>query len=193
MQPSREALTRACELLLGSVRGEALVAAMLTYGLGVRVSDLRTLRVRDVCLKDRSIFIMGRYRKLPELALHDIREHLHDRVCGREAPTVHSDGSSDGVWRREVLLFSSHAFDSLREVSCVVNKQAGIISDSGFNERFDSAFKILSRLHRRSAAKFGVACESPLELFDKGPRIVRRGRGGVIDAYYVWRAARELF
>lgn len=192
-QHSREALTRACELLFGSLRGEALVAAMLAYGLGVRASELRVLRVRDVCLKDRSIFIMGRYRKLPEHALHDIRELLHDRVCGREAPTIHSDGSSDGVWRREDLLFSSNAFDLLLEVSRVVNKQASIIEDLIFNKRFDSAFKILSRLHRRSAAKFGVVRESPLELFDKGPRIVRRGRGGVIDAYYVWRAARELF
>lgn len=190
---SREALTRALELLLGSLRGEALVAAMLAYGLGVRVSQLRTLRVRDICLKDKSIFVMGRYKKVPEVALEDLREHLHDRICGREAPAVSSDGSSDGVWRRDDLLFSSDALDSLREISSMVNKQTGITEDASFDQRFDSAFKVLGRLHRRSAARFRIRCESPLELFDKGPRIVRRGRGGAIDAYYVWRAGRELF
>lgn len=190
---SREALTRTFELLLGSLRGEALVAAMLAYGLGVRVSALRALRVRDICLKDRNIFVVGRYRKLPELALNDLREHLHNRVCGREVPAVGSDGSSDGVWRRDDLLFSSQAFDTLLKVSSRVNMQAGIVEGLIFDERFDSAFKILARLHRRCAAKFGVTRESPLELFDKGPRIVRRGRGGAIDAYYVWRAPRELF
>jgi integrase len=190
---SRESLTRSFELLLSSLRGEALVAAMLAYGLGVRVSELRALRVRDVCLKDRSIFVMGRYRKLPEIVLNDLREQIHDRICGREVPAVSSDGSPDGVWRRDDLLFSAHAFDALLEIACVVNKQASMIEDLSFNGRFDSAFKALGRLHRRYAAKFGVTCASPLELFDKGPRIVRRGRGGAIDAYYVWRAARELF
>lgn len=190
---SREALTRALELLLGSLRGEALVAAMLAYGLGVRVSELCTLRVRDVCLKDKSVFVMGRYQKVPELALEDLRELLHDRICGREVPATLSDGSFDSVWRRDDLLFSSHAFAALREAACMVNKQTGITEVSSFDERFDSAFKILGRLHRRSATKYGIACTSPLELFDKGPRIVRRGRGGAIDAYYVWRAARELF
>jgi integrase len=192
-QHSRDSLTRALELLLGSLRGEALVAAMLAYGLGVRVSQLRTLRVRDICLKDTSVFVMGRYHKVPEIALEDLREHLHDRICGREAPAIHSDGSSDSIWRRDDLLFSAHAFDALLEVACMVNNQARIIEDSRFDDRFDSAFKVLGRLHRRNAAKFGVSCASPLALFDKGPRIVRRGRGGAIDAYYVWRAARELF
>jgi hypothetical protein len=29
---------------------------------------------------------------------------------------------------------------------------------------------------------------SPLDLFDKGPRIVRRTYAGVVQAYYLWRA-----
>lgn len=200
---TRETLTGACELVLSSLRGEALVAAMLAYGLGVRVSALRDLRVRDICLRDKTIFIAGRWRALPQLALIDLREHLHERVCGREASvvgggtlgndTLGSDTSSAGSWRRDDLLFSAHAFEVLAVTVGTVNGQVGIIDGLSFNERFDSAFKILSRLHRHRAIQRGVTCRSPLELFDKGPRIVRRGRGGTIDAYYVWRAARELF
>jgi integrase len=194
---SRGTLTRSLELLLGSLRGEALVVAMLAYGLGFRVSELRSLRVRDVCLKDKSIFILGRYRKLPEVALEDLREHLHDRICGREAPGGVSGGSSDDVWHRDDLLFSPGAFNALCEACQTFYERS--VGDEFLTRRgsltdcLDSVLKVLGWLHRRCSAKCGIACESPLDLFSKGPRIVRRGRGGAVDAYYVWRASRELF
>jgi hypothetical protein len=50
-------------------------------------------------------------------------------------------------------------------------------------------FRLLGRFHAKRALKRGAKLASPLDLFDKGPRIVRRGRRGVIDAYYVWRTA----
>jgi hypothetical protein len=57
---------------------------------------------------------------------------------------------------------------------------------------FDLHLKMLGRLHKRRALLRDSLCASVLNLFDKGPRIVRRRRGGIVDAYYLWRASREL-
>ncbi|MFN4895418.1 MAG: hypothetical protein ACK5GN_13960 [Pseudomonadota bacterium] len=193
---SHEVVTRALEVLLGALRGESLVIAMLAYGLGVRVSELKRLRLRDICLRDGSILIAGCCYTVPGTVLEDLREHLHQRICGREARLPFDDGGSGGSWLYDDQLFSSRAFDLLCDVFHTVKEQTGLCRELGLRSDlrifFDSAFKALARAHKRQAARFGRQSTSALELLDKGPRIVRRGRGGTVDSYYVWKAAREL-
>lgn len=190
-------LTRSLEVLLGSLRGESLVAAMLAYGLGLRLSDLITLRVQDICLKSKSIFLMDQYRALPEIVLDDLREHMHEKICGCEASTALNETGSDSPWGRDDYLFSANTLDTIQDAIQAIWDQGGneslIPKGAEATDHLDAALKILGWFHRRRAAQCGIVPESPLELFNKGPRIVRRGRGGSVNAYYVWRAGRELF
>jgi site-specific recombinase XerC len=68
--------------MLRSLRGESLIVAMLAYGIGLRISELMHLAARDISLKDMSIFVAGRHRKLPEVAVYDLRELIQGRICG---------------------------------------------------------------------------------------------------------------
>lgn len=70
--------------------------------------------------------------------------------------------------------------------------KAGDLSLEEMSRRVNLALLALQGKDVSTKAAGESGPTSPLELFDKGPRIVRRGRGGVIDAYYLWRASRVL-
>jgi len=185
----REAITAQLEVLLGRLRGEALLLAALSYGLGVRISHLREIRMRDVSIADNTVVVAGRERAIPAGIVDDLRDFVQERMCGREA--------SVSLSRREQRLFSDEAFDLFAQESRYV--------DAMFAERLrlsvgkraraclDSRLRILCWFHRKRAARKGLSLGSPLDLFDKGPRIVRRRSAGAVDAYYLWRASRVLF
>lgn len=184
----QELLAKQLEALFGTLRGEALLIATLSYGLGVRLSHLKTVRLRDVRLGTKSIVIAGRERPIPASILEDLRECIQDRLCG-------SDASIPGQ-RREQLLFSKEAFSDLMNGCSMVDatllgsQEASLAAK--ISRRPDSRLSIVGSLHRKWAARQGVRSESPLELLDKGPRIVRRRTGGYIDSYYLWRASPVL-
>jgi hypothetical protein len=187
-QARREVLAQALERALSQLRGESLVVAMLAYGLGVRLSELRDLRVRDISLRDRRIWLGGRFKALPKMVMDDLREHLQERACGRDATGLGGEHGIEGIWRREDPVFSAEAIDLVSAtIRCL---GLPLIASQASS---DASLKALGWFHKRRAAVLGLRCESALELLDKGPRIVRRGFGGRIDAYYVWRAAQELF
>jgi hypothetical protein len=166
------------EPLFGRLRGADLILATLAYGLGVRVSDLHTVRVRDVNLSAKCIVIAGTLYSLPAALTDDIRDFIHERLCGSEASVT--------VSRREQRIFSEQDFESFfAQVARYQLEagQAGVLTERCLNR----IFRLLGRFHARKASKRGAKVASPLDLFDKGPRIVRRGRWGVIDAYYLWR------
>lgn len=178
--PSTEEL----EGLFSRLRGVDLVLATLSYGLGVRVSDLRGVRIRDINLASHRIVIDGVARAIPLLVADDLRDLVHEKVCGSEASIT--------VSRREQRLFSE---GELQEFFCRLSDyQKGANEGMGeavlLTERcLNRIFRVLARFHVSRAALKGGRIKSALELFDKGPRIVRRGRWGAVDAYYLWRTA----
>lgn len=197
--------TEEMEGVFSRLRGVDLIMATLAYGLGVRVSDLRRVRVRDVNLMTRQIVLDGVARPLPAMIVDDIRDYISERLCGSEA--------SVSVARREQRLFSEddlqrlfrHVSEYQRSLALRRSQQATedmaaiddgpgsplepLSSESVLTERcLNRIFRLLGRFHARGAARKGARLRSPLDLFDKGPRIVRRGRWGVVDAYYLWRA-----
>jgi hypothetical protein len=182
------------EELLRSLRGEALLVAMLSYGLAVPISAVREVRVRDVGVFDRTILVRGREYPIPATIADDLREFFQERVCGSEASLAFESTHSSSILND--LLFSDGAFSRLEESARNVEAHlATTFLNTSSHEtptRFDSQLQVLARLHRKHATSKKHLITSPLELFDKGPRIVRRGRGGVIDAYYLWRASRVL-
>jgi integrase len=182
----RETLTEHLEKLLGGLRGEALLVATLSYGLGVRVSALREVKVRDVSLADNTIFLTGRERAIPVVIREDLREYLEDK----------GDRSASGS-RRDQKLFGDEAFTTLadesRRVDAIFSSKLRSTEGRRAKACLDSRLRILGWFHRKRAARKGLRFSSALELFDKGPRIVRRGQGGRVDAYYAWRASRVLF
>lgn len=181
----RETLTEHLEMLLGRLRGESLLVATLSYGLGVRISSLRDVKVRDVSLAEGTVVVACREREIPVVIREDLREHLEER------------GGAAHASRREQRLFSEDAFAVLAEESRRVDGlfSAKFRASEGRRAKacLDSRLRILGWFHKKRAARRGLRFSSALDLFDKGPRIVRRGRAGRVDAYYAWRAPRVLF
>jgi len=170
------------EPIFSKLRGTGLILATLSYGLGVRITELRSVRVRDVNLSSGLIRIEGGVRAIPLLLVDDLREYIHERLCGSEASLT--------VSKREQRLFGDEAFESLLEQLSVFHPMRGSqeLEAQGLMERcFNRIFRILAWRHARAAVRSGTKLRSPLELFDKGPRIVRRGRLGSVDQYYLWR------
>jgi hypothetical protein len=180
---TRAALANYLELLLNNLRGEALLVAALAYGLRVPISSLRELRIRDISITERLVFIASRERQIPHAIVEDLREHLFENVCGREA--------SIGVTNRADRLFSQSAFEQLTETaqsiqSLLAEQLQGIARRRSFSY-LDTQLKLLGALHAKRMRRAGRLTPCPLDSINKGPRIVRRGRGGAIDAYYRWR------
>jgi integrase len=184
----REALAEYVEQLLRHLRGEALLVATLAYGLGIRLSALRAVRIRDVDISDSCIVIAGRDYVIPTTIREDLKEHLQQKVCGYEAGTSMS--------RRDAKVFSEEAFADLvatfDHVRNLCSDASNPLGSSATRACFDSMLRVTSWLHRRLATRKGALFSSPLELFDRGPRIVRRKHGGRLDAYYVWRTTRAV-
>jgi hypothetical protein len=194
------------EELFRTLRGEALLIAALSYGLAVSVDALRQVRMRDVGLFDRTILVRGKEYPIPRGITDDLREFFQERICGCDASVAFGSSYSHaspntqprflgGASIQNDLLFSSSAFSSLEEsaqntVNAVVQTHTANAHQREISVSFNFQLKILARAHRRYAALRKHLITSPLDLFDKGPRIVRRGRGGVVSAYYLWRAAR---
>jgi hypothetical protein len=183
------------ERFLNHLHGEALLVGALSYDLGLRLSQLRFLRVRDVNLSGRVIELSDGAKQIPAALFEDLKEHISEMVCGSEA--------GRGGNKRDQLLFSHEAFECVVRVcasffantSQVANSQesaseltiSGLHAELGQRVR-DNFLRVMGWFHRKRAAKRGAGIASPLGLFDKGPKIIRRDRGGVVHSYYLWRA-----
>jgi hypothetical protein len=153
-----------------------------------------------VNLVNRTIALSEGARPVPQALFEDLREHVADKLCG-------GDLSARGGNKRDQLLFSSAAFEGVL-ASCAAffaaqaseNGDADEVSEVrssalssnpttevGQKVR-DNFLRVMGWFHSKRAAQRGGKIESPLGLFDKGPKIVRRERGGVINSYYLWRA-----
>lgn len=112
-----------------------------------------------------------------------------------------------GVQRRDQPLFSHEAFEHVLEAcaSFFAGASCGVCNHHTASELTISALhatqgtelgqrvrdnflRVVGWFHSKRAARRGGAVASPLGLFDKGPKIVRRDRGGVVHSYYLWRA-----
>ena len=187
------------ERFLNQLHGEALLVGALSYDLGLRLSQLRFLRVRDVNLSARVIELSDGAKQIPAALFDDLKDHISEKVSGVE--------SVRGPHKRDQLLFSHQAFEHVlgtcasffagarREVenddsasdltiSALHSSQA---TELGQRVR-DNFLRVMGWFHTKKAARRGGRVQSPLGLFDKGPKIVRRDRGGAIHSYYLWRA-----
>lgn len=165
------------ELLLRRASVGAQLLAALSYDTGVKVERLLELRVFDIHFGKWSFRIGHREYSLSRSIAEDLRSYIHDKVCGYDA-------SAEGHGVRQ-FVFSSDAGDELNS----------ILKEVGFTSR---ELRVSGRLHlyqarrRKGDAAWKKAHPSPLTLLEKGPMIVRRGRGGSIRAYYLWRGAVAL-
>lgn len=188
-----DARPEAIETLLRRLRGGSLIVAVLSYDLGVRISNLVRLRIRDVQLSRRAIYLDGRELKIPPVIIDDLREHIGDLLCGLDA--------SDVAGKRDQPLFPSEVIEEvveqLRRECAIWCKRFGTMSMPEHGQEHlgelpdvatDAFLRLSGRWHKRIALRRGLRVSSPLDLFDKGPRIVRRRTAGLIDAYYMWRA-----
>jgi hypothetical protein len=142
-----------------------------------------------VSLPDNTVVVLGRERVIPEGIVEDLRDHVQERVCGREA--------SSNLSLRDQRLFSDEAFDVFaqesRSVDTMFAEKLRVSVGQRARACLDSRLRILGWFHRKRAARKGIKFSSALDLLDKGPRIVRRRGAGAVDAYYLWRASRVLF
>jgi hypothetical protein len=187
------------ERFLNQLHGEALLIGALSYDLGLRLSQLRFLRVRDVNLSARVIELSEGAKQIPDALYEDLKEHVSEKISGGQA--------GRGVHKRDQLLFSHEAFEHVlrtcisffvgaaREVA--QEDSASDLSISGVHAHHgaelgqrvrDNFLRVMGWFHSKRAARRGGGITSPLGLFDKGPRIVRRDRGGAVHSYYLWRA-----
>ena len=168
---------QAVETLLRRTSVGAQLLVALTYDTGVPVSVLLNLRVRDVHFGRCSFRVGVREIKLAREIGEDLRNFIHDSMCGFEASTDVSGGQQ--------FVFSKEAARELE----------AILADVQISPR---DLRLAGRLHlylarrKRSDAAWRRAHTTPLSLFEKGPMIVRRGAGGSIRAYYLWRGAGEV-
>jgi len=187
------------ERFLNQLHGEALLVGALSYDLGLRLSQLRFLRVRDVNLSARVIELSDGAKHIPAALYEDLKELVSERVCGSEV--------GRGIQKRDQLLFSHEAFEHVL-MTCasffagasreVANQDSGsdltisaLHSNQGteLGQRVhDNFLRVMGWFHSKRAARRGGGIASPLGLFDKGPKIVRRDRGGAVHSYYLWRA-----
>jgi hypothetical protein len=174
------------ERLFKGLDSESLLIAALSYGLGARLSEIARIRIRDVTLSERLIIIGQREYQIPQAIYDDLKEHIHGTICGSSALLSTSYA--------ETTTFSQAGF--LKLTAALERSE---LEKSEHFERFsnrscwrhcDIRLRIIGWFHRRSLSANGYPNPTPIDLFDKGPRIVRRERGGVLNSYYLWRGDR---
>ena len=187
------------ERFLNHLRGESLLVGALCYDLGLRLSQLQFLRIRDVNLTARAIELSDGSKAIPAALYDDLREHISEKLSTR--------GSLQAGEKRNQLLFSHEAFELVlkactssfldaqqvanddgvtdRPISTTATSRSGV--ELGQRAR-DNFLRVMGWFLTKKASKRGGRIQSPLGLFDKGPKIVRRDRGGVVHSYYLWRA-----
>jgi hypothetical protein len=190
------------ESLFSRLKDGALLIAALSYGLELPVSDVCSARVRDVNIASQSVVIRGRVHQVPKMVLEDLRDYLQEKLCGYEASVSLSkrdqplfSEAERGTFQREVLSWW-RVFKLTREHSelgvelCLaVERPESVLKDVDSTARLvNKALGLIGRAHLYRAQRRNTGISSALELFDKGPRIVRRNRYGAVTAYYVWRA-----
>jgi hypothetical protein len=178
------------ERFLNHLRGEALLIGALSYDLGLKLSQLRFLRIRDVNLSARAIELSDGRRAIPHAIFEDLREHIHEKLCGADASSVAN--------KRDQLLFSHESFEQVllhcasffraAENQDVAEADGVSVQPSRGGRVRDNFLRVMGWFHTRRAARRGGQVSSPLGLFEKGPRIVRRDRCGAVSSYYLWRA-----
>jgi hypothetical protein len=158
-------------MVLSSLDGAALIAAALVYGGGLCSEDLGLVRVEELDLRGGRILLRngGEVREFPlgRDIIEDLREYALDRACGRR------NGEVLRLFERETLKRVYNEIRSTLPVWCRgISDPFGLLRRSGEEARSD------------------VRVRTALDLFEKGPRIVRRGRRGSevrVESYYLWR------
>lgn len=188
------------ERFLNGLRGESLLVGALSYDLGLRLSQLRFLRVRDVNLVNRTVSLSDGVRPIPQALFEDLREHIAEKLCGGDViarvgnkrdQLLFSQGAFEGVLASCAAFFAAQGSENIHDDATTEVGSSALTAhpstEIGQKVR-DNFLRVMGWFHSKRAAQRGGKIESPLGLFDKGPKIVRRERGGAINSYYLWRA-----
>ncbi len=201
----RHGSTEHLETLFSRLKDGPLLIAVLSYGLGLPASDVCSIRIRDVNITSQSVMVKCIAYQVPKMVLEDLREYIQDKLCGYEASVSLSkrdqrlfSEAEHRIARGEVLSWW-RIFEVTRECNkCRESITGGYLASECLESAIkcsdsvagiiDRALGLIGRVHLHRAKRRGAKFFSALELFDKGPRIVRRSRRGVVTAYYVWRS-----
>lgn len=190
------------ESLFSRLKDGALLIAALAYGLEISVSDVCSIRVRDVNIASESVVIKGRVHQVPKMVLEDLREYLQEKLCGYEASVSLSKRDQPLFLPGEREIFQREVMSWWKVFKLTQERNEPGTQEQGVDSNYESAMKevvevarildralgLVGRAHLCRAQRRNTEISSALELFDKGPRIVRRNRYGALTAYYVWRA-----
>lgn len=203
------------EGLLSHLSGGALLAAGLAYGLGLPIEALRCLQLRDIHGGGKSLEVDGKRYSVPVILVEDLRDFVQSRVCGFEATTsvYRRDQALFGGEAFESL--NQHVANCISRGGWNwLHPECAELFGGVVSERFISTCLVfLSKSHSRNVPLIAPVTKrvvgakrvagkgkrqapppsalTPLDLLDKGPRIVRRARSGTIAAYYLWRVCGE--
>jgi integrase len=158
-------------LILSSLDRAALIAAALSFGGGLCWGELGSVRVEELDLRGGRILLRsgGENHEFPigRDIVDDLREYSLDRACGRK--------------RGEILrLFERETLNRVREELR--------LTLPGWCRGLAEPFELLRRSGEKARSDWSV--RNALDLFEKGPRIVRRGRRGnelKVESYYLWK------
>jgi hypothetical protein len=170
----REVCLPDIERLFSQLRGSVLLLAMLSFDHRCSTRAFTGVRLRDVNIAKKTIVINGVTHTLSEVVLDDVRDHVQGRLCGFSAV--------EGASRWQAPLFTDEESEALEAV---------LVKRTLCVARGSAAGQCLAEVASRHL-ELSPNAPSPLQLLDKGPRIVRRGFGGTVDAYYVWKCAGEM-
>lgn len=200
------------ERLLSRLRSGALVLALLAYGLRLPISALRNVRVRDVDPVAGTIVVGLREYVVPSAVADDLRELHQERLSELKCSYAQSafERRAQPFFTPESVEVLYHEvaawWDTVQGASPEERVEASARVTSWSSCRIlDRGLSLLGWRHLRAAQDSARSCKarsgagttrtgttqtgaSPLDLFDKGPRFVRRTYAGVVHAYYLWRA-----
>lgn len=170
--------------VLTALRGGNLLVASLMLGCGMSFNQVISMEVTDISLTTGTVRFTGsfgdrRTADIPGVVIEDLKEFLLDRQCGRDARVNTSDSP-------KVFLSEGHeAKEEAKEYETAIKNAIALASRSR---------AISTDLLLWARSEFTLCCEqwecSPLDLFEKGPMIVRRTSASdrsTTDRYYLWR------
>lgn len=152
-------------------RGPALISLALTLDCNVPFRALKRIRLNDVDCDGGVIRISRTYYRIHDSLLEDLKEIVQNQSCGS---LVHQ---GERVRSESSFLFSEEL------IALVLGK----LKECKISPKKWRSFGEEILEERKS-----FDTQSPLDLFSRGPKILRRLSGGSSISHYFWRVLRNI-